>query len=408
MKLEYLDFKNTKIPLIFEENNDLPVIVLKLVFKNCGRSFDKIPGTARMFARILNEGVDDNFFKELELKAINLTSSSGFETLEINLTLLKEYKEFAFKSLANLLKQPRFDEKILQKNKFLALSELASKNSDFDYLAKNLLNSNVFDYEEFKSPNDGNEESIKQITLKDLKDFFNKHINLSSLIISLGGDFIKKDMQKLLELILSPLDKGEKIPDKKYDLTSHLKDVNLVRKESEQAYIYFASPFYGSIKDNDIYMAKISHFVLGQAGFGSRIMEEIRVKRGLAYSAYSMLDLNLSYNRIFGYLQTKNENAQEAKKIIKQVFDEFVNKGINEEELNQAKNFLLGSTPLRYESLSKRLNIAFYEFYQDLELGYYKNELKNIEKVNLNEINAYIKKHDEILKLSFASLKNEN
>ncbi|MBK1993686.1 insulinase family protein, partial [Campylobacter novaezeelandiae] len=161
MKLEYLDFKNTKIPLIFEENNDLPVIVLKLVFKNCGRSFDKIPGTARMFAKILNEGVDDNFFKELELKAINLTSSSGFETLEINLTLLKEYKEFAFKSLANLLKQPRFDEKMLQKNKFLALSELASKNSDFDYLAKNLLNSNVFDYEEFKSPNDGNEESIK-------------------------------------------------------------------------------------------------------------------------------------------------------------------------------------------------------------------------------------------------------
>ncbi|MBK1971450.1 M16 family metallopeptidase [Campylobacter sp. TTU_617] len=408
MKLEYLNFKNTKIPLIFEENNDLPIIVLKLIFKNCGRSFDLIPGTARMLVRILNEGVDDNFFKELELKAINLSASSGFETLEINLSLLKEYKEFAFKSLANLLEKPRFNEKILQKNKFLALSELASKNSDFDYLAKNLLNSNTFDYKEFQSPNDGNEESIKQITLKDLKDFFKRHLNLSNLIITLGGDFVKKDIQKLLELILNPLVKGEKIPDKKFNLTSKIKDVSLVRKESEQAYIYFASPFYGNIKDNDIYMAKISHFILGQAGFGSRIMEEIRVKRGLAYSAYAMLDLNLSYNRIFGYLQTKNENAQEAKKIIKQVFNEFVEKGVNEEELNQAKNFLLGNTPLRYESLSKRLNIAFYEFYRDLELGYYKNELQNIEKVNLNEINAYIKKHNEILQLSFASLKNED
>ncbi|HDZ5112414.1 TPA: insulinase family protein [Campylobacter jejuni] len=406
--MQYLESRGVKIPFIFEENSDFPIVILKLVFRNCARSYDEIAGLAKMFSRILNEGVDDKFFKDLEFRAINLEANSGFESLEINLSCLKENFDFALKSLEKLLLKPRIEEKILQKLKINALGELASKNSDFDYLAKNLLNAQIFECKEFQSPNDGDEKSIEVLSLKDLQNFYKNFIHLSNLVVILGGDLEEKQAKEDLLKFLSKFQIGKKNTPKNYELSKTIKDEILVRQESEQAYIYFATPFFANFKDKDLYLAKIALFVLGQGGFGSRIMEEIRVKRGLAYSAYAMLDMNMSFSRVFGYLQTKNESAKEAKKIVKEVFQNFIKNGITQNELDQAKNFLIGSTPLRYESLSKRLSMTFNEFYQGLNLGHYKEELKLMEDVKLEIINAYIKKHQELLNISFASIQNEN
>ncbi|ECZ0245582.1 insulinase family protein [Campylobacter jejuni] len=406
--MQYLDSRGVKIPFIFEKNSDFSIVVLKLVFRNCARSYDEIAGLAKMFSRILNEGVDDKFFKDLEFRAINLEASSGFESLEINLSCLKENFDFALKSLEKLLLKPRIEEKILQKLKINALGELASKNSDFDYLAKNLLNAQIFKCKEFQSSNDGDEKSIEILSLKDLQNFYKNFIHLSDLVVILGGDLEEKQAKEDLLKLLSKLQIGKKNTPKKYELSKNIKDEILIRPESEQAYIYFATPFFADFKDKDLYLAKIALFVLGQGGFGSRIMEEIRVKRGLAYSAYAMLDMNMSFSRVFGYLQTKNESAKEAKKIVKELFEDFIKNGMTQNELDQAKNFLIGSTPLRYEGLSKRLSMAYNEFYQGLNLGYYKEELKLMEKVKLETINAYINKHQELLNISFASIQNEN
>ncbi|HDZ5002637.1 TPA: insulinase family protein [Campylobacter jejuni] len=406
--MQYLENRGIKIPFIFEENSDFPIVILKLVFRNCARSYDEIAGLAKMFSRILNEGVDDKFFKDLEFRAINLEANSGFESLEINLSCLKENFDFALKSLEKLLLKPRIEEKILQKLKINALGELASKNSDFDYLAKNLLNAQIFECKEFQSPNDGDEKSIEVLSLKDLQNFYKNFIHLSNLVVILGGDLEEKQAKEDLLKFLSKFQIGKKNTPKNYELSKTIKDEILVRQESEQAYIYFATPFFANFKDKDLYLAKIALFVLGQGGFGSRIMEEIRVKRGLAYSAYAMLDMNMSFSRVFGYLQTKNESAKEAKKIVKEVFQNFIKNGITQNELDQAKNFLIGSTPLRYESLSKRLSMTFNEFYQGLNLGHYKEELKLMEDVKLEIINTYIKKHQELLNISFASIQNEN
>ncbi|KAA6226631.1 MULTISPECIES: M16 family metallopeptidase [unclassified Campylobacter] len=405
--MQYLEEKKVKIPLIFEENNDLDIVVCKFVFKNCGRSYDKIDGLCKMFANLLNEGVDDKFFKELDFRAISLEASSGFESLELSLSMLKEQAKFGFLALKELLQKPRFDEEILKRIKINTLGNLASKNSDFDYLAKRLLDKSIFEYEEFKTSNSGDEKSIENINLTHLKAFYDDFISLSNLCIVLGGKLDIKEAKTLLGPILSILKKGIISQDKHYELSKKTKNEMLIRKESEQAYIYFSSPIFIKDSDKDAYLAKIALFILGQGGFGSRLMEEIRVKRGLAYSAYAMLDLRTSFQRVFGYLQTKNKSAKEAKNIVKEVFANFIKNGVNEDELNGAKNFLIGSTPLRYESLIKRLNIAFSEYYKGLGIGHYKKELDFIEKTKLNELNAYIKRHKEILNLSFASVQNE-
>ena len=149
-------------------------------------------------------------------------------------------------------------------------------------------------------------------------------------------------------------------------------------------------------------MFKGAPFILGSSGFGSRMMEEIRVKKGLAYSAYSRFNINKTHSYFSGYLQTKVETGEEAVASVKEVVKTFLEKGVTQEELSSAQQFLLGSEPLRNETLSQRLNRAFHEYYNNRPLGYTKEKLKKIEAIKLDELNAFIKKHSEIAKLSLS------
>jgi predicted Zn-dependent peptidase len=103
-----------------------------------------------------------------------------------------------------------------------------------------------------------------------------------------------------------------------------------------------------------------------------------------------------------GYLQTKLESMSEAKKTIKDVIAKFVKDGVTQEELEQTKKFLLGSEPLRVETMSQRLNRTFMEFYKGQKLGHSQQELKKIKNLKLKDLNEFIKSHREILEMSFA------
>ncbi|MCV3345432.1 insulinase family protein [Campylobacter lari] len=403
-----LDFNETKIDIIYEYENELPVVFFKLIFKNSGKIAEKHNrGCASMLARLLNEGSDDEFFKSLEYRAIELYAKASFEHFQISIKCLKEHFDFALEKLQELFLNVRFDEKILQRLKTLALGELASLNTDYDYQAKRLLNKNVFKDEIFASGLDGTKESIEKISLKELQDFMSENLVLDNALFVFGGDIKEDEVKVKTEKICQILKRNTPNQNKNYKLIDESIEVS-EQKSTEQAYIYFCSPFNMQINDEKMYLAKLALFILGQGGFGSRLMEEVRVKRGLAYSAYAMLDVNLNYSRVFGYLQTKNESSNEAKALVKEVFENFVQNGVSEKEFQLAKQFLVGSMPLRYESLAKRLDIMLNEYLHGLKLGNLKEEMQKIKNTTLDELNDFIKAHSEITKVSFASIENES
>jgi predicted Zn-dependent peptidase len=132
------------------------------------------------------------------------------------------------------------------------------------------------------------------------------------------------------------------------------------------------------------------------------MMEEIRVKRGLTYGIYASLRRTKPVSYLSGYMQTKLNTQDEAKALIQEVVDTFIKDGITAKELEDTKKFLLGSEPLRTETLSQRLGRAFNDYYYDRPLGFAKTELKNLEAVTLEEVNTFIKSHRELSDLSFA------
>ena len=155
------------------------------------------------------------------------------------------------------------------------------------------------------------------------------------------------------------------------------------------------------------YLSQVASFILGSSGFGSRLMEEIRVKKGLVYSVYSRFSINKTHTYFSGYLQTKIETGDEAVQSVKDVVQLFLDKGVTQEELTSAQQFIVGSEPLRNETLSQRLGRAFQEYYTNRPLGSSVENLKKIEEMKLSELNAFIKKHSEIAQISFSVVTGE-
>ena len=156
------------------------------------------------------------------------------------------------------------------------------------------------------------------------------------------------------------------------------------------------------VDDAEYFKARVATFILGTGGFGSRLMEEIRVKRGLAYSAYARVHMSKSSSYMTGYLQTKLDSMDEAKKTVSEVIQDFVKNGVTKEELEQTKKFLLGSEPLRVETMSQRLNRTFMDYYKGFESGHSSHELEKIKNLKLKDLNKFIKSHKEILNITYA------
>ncbi len=247
-------------------------------------------------------------------------------------------------------------------------------------------------------------QSVKSITLEDVKKFIKENLVAAKLMVVIGGDIEAEDMKTKVAKIIKSMPKGKEGETKNYPATKEPKE-KIVIKETEQAYIYFGSPYDISIDSKDYYKARVATFILGSSGFGSRLMEEIRVKRGLAYSAYAKLDVTKSSSYMNGYLQTKLDSMDEAKNTVKDVVAEFVKNGVTKDELEQTKKFMLGSEPLRVETMSQRLNRTFMEYYNGHELGHSLKELELVKNLELGDLNEFIKAHQEILNMSFAIVK---
>lgn len=404
--IKHIDVKGIQVPIIFEEQKSLPILNLQLVFQNSGYIQDKDKsGLVSLSSKLLNEGTKElgatAFAQELEENAISLTTSNGFETFVIELSNLKEQSNKGLSLLTDLLKSPNFSEDTLDKLKTIQNGSLKRKENDFDYVAQNQLKSVLFAGTALENPSSGTIETTSKIQLKDIENFITNTISLSNLIIVAGGDFEEEEFEKFIKPFLETLKVGQKNEFQKINFISKNDEKTLI-KDTEQAYIYFGSSFNADSKDEENYKAKVASFILGGSGFGSRLMEEIRVKRGLAYSAYGSISINKSHTYFNGYLQTKNESANEAKDLVKQLVAQFVKDGVTQEELTAAKNFLTGSEPLRSETLSQRLNSAFTLYYRGLEQDYSKKELEKIQNLKLEDLNSYIKSHNEINNLTFS------
>jgi len=405
-----IKIKDTSVPVVFEEGKYIPIVSIQLVFENAGHLSNTKDGLADMASKLLNEGTKKEgsvgFATKLDNHAVEIGSHVGRESFVIEVSALKSEFAYAVERLKELLEDPNYTEDAMVHVQRQKIGWLTQKKSDFDYIAATKLRQELFKGSALAKPYNGTLESVRSMTLDDLKTFIQTHLGYNNVIAVVGGDITFDEAEKYLNevLVLLPKVKEGSIETVK---ASNKRETVLTKEDTQQAYIYFGAPFDYSYAEKDQYKAKIAEYLLGGAGFGSRLMEEIRVKRGLTYGAYCALRRTKSASYLSGYLQTKLSTQDEAKALVQKVVDDFVNKGITADELKAAKEFLVGSEPLRTETLSQRLGRAYNEYYYGRPLGFSKEQLKKIETVTLEEMNTFITSHKELSELSFSIVTNK-
>ncbi|WP_456393914.1 M16 family metallopeptidase [Nitratifractor sp.] len=401
----HVEVKGVKVPVVFEEEQRLPLASMELIFQNSGSLADTTPGIAKFASRMLGEGTRKEgataFATSLENRAISLHADTGRETFVLSLEGLKSEFGFGVKRLTDLLRDPNLTPEAFEKVRTETLGRIRQKKSDFDYVAATRLRSILFEGTPLEHPALGTEESIKALGLEQVREYLATHLRLENLIVVLGGKFSPQEVEKIVAQAASVLERGAVKPIAHFDANAKERRTTDY-EETDQAYIYFGSPYKMAADDPRRVYGKVAAFILGSGGFGSRLMEEIRVKRGLAYSAYGRLAVNRTHSYFSGYLQTKLESSDEAQKVVAEVMENFLKNGVTAEELEGAKKFFLGSEPLRTETLAQRMNRAFHEYYEGLGLGWSAKELEMIRAMKLEDLNAFIHAHPEIGKLSWS------
>ena len=402
-----IKIKDASVPMVFEKGTYIPIASIQLVFNSAGHLSNPQgkDGLADMSAKLLNEGTKKEgsvgFATKLDAHAVEIGSHAGRESFVIEVSALKSEFPYAVERLKELLEDPNYSKEALNHIKHQKIGWLTQKQSDFDYIAGSKLRETLFKGSVLARPYNGTLASVKNITLEDIQTFIHTHLGYSNVVAVVGGDLSSNEAEAYVKELLEILPKVKESKIEKLEV-SDKKETVLIPEETQQAYIYFGAPFDYSYEEKEQYKAKIAEYLLGGAGFGSRLMEEIRVKRGLTYGAYAALRRTKSASYLSGYLQTKLSTQDEAKVLVQKVVDDFVNKGITAEELKASKEFLVGSEPLRTETLSQRLGRAYDEYYYGRPLGFSKAQLKKIETVTLKEINDFIRSHKELSNLTFS------
>ena len=405
------------VPIFTESSDTLPIVYLDIVFQKSGQIANTIDGTAYFVAKVLNEGSAkkpfEAFHKALEKEAINLSVSSGSETIIFSLSALKESFPKGLKLLQELLLVPNLSDQAFSKVSLLINSQISQKVQDFDSVAQDELYRVLFKGTPYENDKIGTKESLEKMSRKHIQAFIDKQLILNHVAVLLGGDFDKKTVESIKQLLSTLPHKSlsdKTLSDKNHKSSPKLPMINpvvkkgsqKVYKDTQQAYIYFGAPYAMRFDDKALYKAKVAFFILGSSGFGSRLMEKIRVKEGLAYSIYAYLISNKTYTLFQGHMQTSLKNEKKAIAIIQKEIKAFVDKGVTKAELESAKQFIVGSEPLRNETINQRLWQQFYEWYKDLGEDSQKRFLANVKALTLEDLNDFIASHQEINQLFFS------
>jgi len=372
------------------EDASHPIIAMRFTFKGAGAINEtaETQGTARILSNTMDEGAGDlssvAFQKELSDHSITLRFSSGRDNFGGQLQTLSRHKEKAFDLLKLAINAPRFDEEPLDRMKQSNISRIQSSKSKPDWIRARLTNDIIYQGHPYALNSGGTISTIENITADNLRDYHKTHLTKNRLVISVVGDIDAKTLAKQIDEIFGDLpETGQE--NERDDFVLQNAGKNFVyEKDIPQSLV---SLILTALKkdDPDYYGLKVMNIIFGGGGFGSRLMEEIREKRGLTYGIYSGTAYQ-NYSNIFKISSsTKNESAKEMIDIIREEMIKMT-EGVTTEEISKAKAYITGALPLSMTSTTAIAGMVQNLRIDDRDINYLDQFADNINAVTAEDI----------------------
>jgi zinc protease len=385
--------------VLFVENHDLPMLDVAVTLQ-AGSSFDAPgkSGVADMTHQLLDSGAgglsEDQISRGMADIGAQFGGDSNQDSASVSLRTLSSaaQRDKALDIMARVLQHPEFPEAILSREKARLVAALKEAETMPESIAEKAFQKAVFGTHPYALLGSGEVGTVGKITVQDLHDFYHNHYQADHAVVAIMGDVTKAQAAAIAQQLTAQLPQSPApaaLPDVKMKIAaSELR----IPHPASQSHILIGAPGVAR-GDPDYFPLFVGNYILGGGGFESRLMNEVRTKRGLAYSVYSYF-MPLKQPGPFQIgLQTKKDQADEALKLVRNTLANFIDQGPTKQELLAAKQNIIGGFPLRIDSNRKILGYLSVIGYYNLPLTYLDDFTHNIDKVTVAQIRDAFKRH---------------
>ncbi|MBI1214068.1 MAG: insulinase family protein [Alphaproteobacteria bacterium] len=377
------------------EDHGLPALAMSVGFVGGSTRESKgKEGEGTLLGMMLDEGAgqynDRAFKQQLADRSISLSFSCDRDAFYIGLTTLTENRSDAFRLMALALAKPRFDAQSLVRAKDQLRVAQRQVDDDPESLASELWYATAFPNHPYGNPLYGTPQSIGKLTRADLQAAMKAMMTRDRMRVVVVGDIDAETLASTLDNLFASLPaKGQPLVAPPQMAPATLK---VIERNNPQTAAVFGLPGLAR-SDPDFMAAYIVNYVLGGGSFSSRLMDEVREKRGLVYGISTGLDpFFIGGGDLEGSFGTKNETAGQALDLTRSVMQNLVAKGITAKELADAKTYLTGSFALRFDTNAKIARQLLTFALQDQPPEYVENRNKEVEAVTLADVNRAAKR----------------
>jgi zinc protease len=352
-------------------------------------------GTAQLVASLLDDGVGDFdskvFHDRIERKAIELRFSADRETLRGSMRTLTENRDEAFEDLRLSLNAPRFDASDVELNRAQILSNLRRATTSPNDIANRRWWETAFAGHPYSRPINGTVESVPTITVDDLKSYTHRVLARDNLKVAIVGDIDADTAKAMLDRVFGSLPAKAQLAPIAAISPQGLGRRIVVNLDVPQAVVEFGGAGIAR-KDPDFMAAYIVNHILGGGSFSSRLYQEVREKRGLAYSVSDSL-LWLDHTALFiGATATRDDRTGETLDLIQKEIHRLAEDGPTADELAKAKSYLDSSFALNLDTSSKVASLLVQLQLDDLGIDYISRRQQMIAAVTLDDAKRVAKR----------------
>ncbi|MGC1427140.1 MAG: pitrilysin family protein [Albidovulum sp.] len=371
------------------EEHSIPFTALELRFEG-GTSLDRTGkrGAVLLMTALIEEGAGDfdsqSFAAARDALAAEFSFDAFDDAMTISAQMLSENRAEAVELLRVALNQTRFDQSAIDRVRGQIISMIQSEAKDPGDIANRAFDRAAFGDHPYGSARTGTLESVAALTRDDLMAAKSDVMTKDRLTVSAVGDITEAELGELLDILLGnlPADGASMPALVKPALTG---GVTTIDYASPQSVVVFGHK--GIRRDDpDFFAAYLLNQILGGRGFGARLMEEVREKRGLTYGIGTYLaPMNLS-ETWQGSFSSANEKVAEAIDVVRAEWARAAAEGVSAEELETAKTYLTGSYPLRFDGNGPIANILVGMQSEGLPISYVNDRNAYIEAVTVDDI----------------------
>ena len=405
LPIEKLDsYKGAKAYLV--QTKALPMVDIEVSI-DAGDRYDPAgkSGLADMVAGLMNYGVksEKGVLTEAQIADeiadlganIGLSVSGERAILRIRSLSRKDLRDRAVQLAAAMLSAPTYDSKIVEREKQRTITSLLEAETKPEFVLERRFKKSVYgNYPLADSPT---VKSVAALSANDLRQFHKQFYRGDRMIVSIVGDVDRAQAEEIVKALLKQIPASgqpiAKLPELERSPVEPLAQREIqIPFDSQQAHI--AMGMTAVARNNpDYFPLLVGNYILGGGGFVSRLMAEVREKRGLAYSVFSYF-IPGKENGIFqAGLQTKNDQAALALEVMSSTTAQFIADGPTPSELVAAKANLVNGYPLRIDNNRKLLDNVSSIAWNDLPLDTMDVWTKQVEAVTLEQVKTAFQKY---------------